>query len=154
MTRMPHPVFTLVAAAWALPYLASKIEHALHGRLGVHGGPTVTAGDIDHYGGPAQIAAAQWGNTAVGAAIVLITLLPLLPITRSWNRWVRTAPLVMAGAMVLGMAVLFLVRVLAGDGGTSFTVYLFVWAGLLGLTIRSGLTRQQPRAGAIAQLSD
>lgn len=124
-------VVALVAACWAVPYIGSKIHYALQGKLGVFGGPVITAADTARYAGPDAISRAQCGNVAVGVLIAAITLLPLAPFTRRWNRWRRAIGVMLVAALVTVMALLFLTRLISGDGGLLFTLYLFAWSGLL-----------------------
>lgn len=139
-SRMPLRVIAIPAACWAVPYIVSKVHHALQGRLGVHGGPAVTPEDAAEYGGAAEISAAQWGNAAVAVLIVAVTLLPLVPVTRRWNRWLRTLPVIVAAAFLAGMSLLFGMRVVAGDGGLPFTLYMIVWTALVCALIPAGLS--------------
>jgi hypothetical protein len=119
------------AACWTLLYVASKVHFALTGRLGVTGGPAVPAECYAAFG-PGEVAAAQWGNAAVGLAGVALLLLPLLP-ARRVNRWVLTVPLAAFSLMALAGAVGMLGRaVLTDAGGATFGAYSAVWAVLIG----------------------
>lgn len=138
--RMPGRVVAVAAACWAVPYIVSKVQHAMQGRLGVHGGPAVTPEDAAQYGGAAEISAAQWGNAAVAVVIVGLLLLPLVPVTHRWNRWLRTLPVIVAAAFLAGMAVLFGMRVIAGDGGLPFTLYMIAWTALVSALIPASLS--------------
>lgn len=132
-TPQPTRTAAIVAGCWAVPYIGSKIHFAIQGKLGVYGGPVITAADTAKYGGAAAIAQAQWGNVVVGIVFATLTLLPLAPFARRWNRWIRAVPVMVVATFVALMTVLFLSRLLAGDGGLVFTIYLAVWSGLLWL---------------------
>ncbi|WP_139416870.1 hypothetical protein [Agromyces laixinhei] len=144
-SRTPGRVVAVAAACWALPYIVSKAHHAMQGRLGVHGGPAVTPEDAAEYGGAAEISAAQWGNAAVAVLIAVLVLLPLGPVTHRWNRWLRTLPVIVAAAFLAGMSLLFGMRVIAGDGGLPFTLYMIVWTALVCALIPASLSIPRPR---------
>lgn len=135
----------IAATCWAVPYIASKVHHAVQGKLGVHGGPTVTAEDAAQYGGAAEISAAQWGNVAVAVLIVALTLSPLAPAVHRWNRWLRPLPVTIAAVFLAGMTVLFGMRVTVGDGGLPFTLYMTVWTALVCALIPASLTLRRRR---------
>lgn len=127
----PAPI-SIAAAVWSSLYVISKISYAVRGRLGVTGGPDVSA---DAYAGyePGAVTAAQWGNAGIGVIVLGLVLLPLLPAARTLNRWILTIGLgLIAGLLLLGTAA-FLGRALLTDaGGLPFGLYCLVWTALVG----------------------
>lgn len=125
------PVFVVAASAFSLPYIASKVVHALQARLGVHGGPIVTDTNTAAFGSPGEIAAAQWGNAGIGVVIALVTVLPLAAWTRRWRRPIAAIPLACIGVSLLALGIVMLVRAIAlGLGGVLFAVYLLIWSAM------------------------
>jgi hypothetical protein len=145
--RMPLRGLAIAATCWAIPYFASKILHALQGRLGVHGGPTITSESYAQYGGAAEISAAQWDNVAVAVLITALALLPVVPVTHRWNRWLRTLPVIVAAVFLVSMSLLFGMRVIAGDGGLPFTLYMVFWTVLVCALIPASLSIDQRERG-------
>lgn len=145
--RAPLRGLAIAATCWAIPYFVSKIVHALQGQLGVHGGPTITNESYAQYGGAAEISAAQWGNVAVAALITALALLPVVPVTRRWNRWLRTLPVIVAAVVLVAMSLLFGMRVVSGDGGLPFTLYMVVWTVLVTAVIPASLSIDQRESG-------
>lgn len=128
--RADHRIWAAVAAGWSALYVASKIHFALDGRIGVTGGPAVPTSHYADYG-PGEVAPAQWGNAAVGAAIVLLFVFCLLPVALRVNRWIVLVPLVAVVLTALLGAVGMLGRALLSDsGGAVFGCYCLVWAAL------------------------
>lgn len=108
-----------------------QVHFARVGRLGVTGGPEVPASAYAAYG-PGEVAAAQWGNAAVGAAGILLLLALLLPIALRVNRWVLLVPLGALWLMTAAIAVGMLTQALLTDaGGAVFGGYCAVWATLI-----------------------
>lgn len=115
-------------------YVVSKIHFALAGELGVTGGPEVDPASYAAYG-PGEVAAAQWGNVAVGVLGIGALLLPLLPVARRLPRWVLMVPLFAFAALMLAGGVGMLVRALTSDvGGAAFGWYSLVWSALIAMT--------------------
>ncbi|MEU0491131.1 hypothetical protein ABZ249_18040 [Nocardiopsis sp. NPDC006139] len=130
--RPPHHTarWAVAAALWSLLYVASKVQYALAGRLGVTGGPAVPADSYAGFG-PGGVAAAQWANAGVGLAVALLFLLAALPVARRVPRWLSLPPLGAVALMALAGAVGMVYRDLAeGSGGTVFGLYCLVWAAL------------------------
>lgn len=134
--------WAVAAALWSLLYVASKVEYALAGRLGVTGGPEVPAETYAGFG-PGEVAAAQWGNVGIGLAVALLFALCALPAARRAPRWL-TLPLVGAVALMgLAGAVGMIARdLLTGSGGTVFGLYCLVWAAL-SAGVLAGLARRR-----------
>ncbi|WP_427891479.1 hypothetical protein ACQHIV_03220 [Kribbella sp. GL6] len=121
----------VLAACLALPYVVSKVHFAMAGQLGVHGGPRVTADDYTKFGDTADVSAAQWGNVAAGTVIFVISLLPLAPFARRWNRWVLAVPVMAAGSTTAGFGLSMIVNgAVTGRGGYPFGAYSVVWGAM------------------------
>lgn len=154
--RMGNPrrrrLWVLGATAWTLLYVASKVHYALEGRLGVTGGPRVAASSYANYG-PGEVAAAQWGNAAVGCAVVLIFALCALPLTRRLPRILLSVLVGLVALVATAGAVGMLGRAaLTDSGGAVFGGYCLVWAvlstGVLVTLIRApGARREAPVGG-------
>lgn len=132
MRRNSVRVALIVAAAiLAVLYAAAKAQYAVEGRLGIHGGPEVSDAERALYANAEQISLAQWGNAAVGILILTITLLPLIPNVRRWNRWILAVPLLLIGIGLIGIGVFMIANgVATGTGGLLFGSYSTAW-GLL-----------------------
>jgi hypothetical protein len=137
----------IVTACWAVPYVASKVDLALQGELGVHGGPRVVASDYAPYGSSAAVSAAQGANAAAGLLILALSLLPALPFARRISRWVIAVPLACVAASHLAVAGIMLSGA-ADRGGILFVIYLLIWAGLL-ISLAVAVVRR-PRAAVAA----
>lgn len=121
----------VVTAVFAGLYSVTKAQYAVASRLGVLGGPEVSDAESALYANAEQISLAQWGNAAVGTLILTITLLPLIPRARRWNRWFLAVPLFLVGIGLIGIGVLMIVNgAVTGTGGYLFGIYSTVW-GLL-----------------------
>ncbi|SFJ86727.1 hypothetical protein SAMN05216275_113104 [Streptosporangium canum] len=119
------------AIGWTLLYLASKAHFALEERIGVTGGPQVTADAYRDYG-PGEVAQAQWANAAAGALIVLLLLVSLTSVRRLLPRWILLALLWTCAAMAAAGAIGMLGGAMLTDrGGAVFGGYCAVWAVLL-----------------------
>lgn len=132
--------WAVAAALWSLLYVASKVQYALAGRLGVTGGPEVPADSYAGFG-PGAVAAAQWANAGVGLAVALLFLLCSLPAARRAPLWLSLPPVGAVALMALAGAVGMVYRDLAtGVGGTVFGLYCLVWA-VLSAKVLVGLVR-------------
>ncbi|GAB3466277.1 hypothetical protein GCM10027570_55370 [Streptomonospora sediminis] len=132
------PRWAIGAAGWTLLYVASKISYALDGRLGVTGGPRVADADYAAYGS-GEVAAAQWANAGVGAAVVLLFALCALPAARRLPRWLPAVGVGAVALMAVAGAVGMLGRAVFTDaGGALFGSYCLVWA-LLAVAVLRGL---------------
>ncbi|MFL1376234.1 MULTISPECIES: hypothetical protein [unclassified Nocardiopsis] len=135
--------WAVAAALWSLLYVASKVQYALAGRLGVTGGPEVPDHAYADFG-PGEVAAAQWGNAGVGLGAALLFLLLSLPAARRVPRWLSLPPVGAVALMMSAGAVGMVYRDLAtGVGGTGFGLYCLVWAGLAAAVL-VGLARRRP----------
>ena len=124
-------VLCAAAAGWTALYVVSKVHLALVGELGVTGGPVVGPADYAGYG-PGGVAAAQWGNAAVGVLAVLLVLAPLLPAAARLPRPVLVVPLAALALMTATGAAVMLGRALLTDaGGAPFGAYCVVWTALV-----------------------
>ena len=122
---------------WTALYVASKAGYALDGRLGVTGGPEVDPSSYDAYG-PGEVAAAQWGNAAVGLLGVALLAVPLLPVSRRLPRRAVVAPLAVFALLALAGGIGMIARALTSDaGGAVFGGYCLVWAALIAMTARA-----------------
>lgn len=137
----------ILAAAWSVPYIASKVHLAIIGELGVFGGPAISDADEARFGGT-DIAVAQLLNAGAGMLILLLSLLPLLPSLRSKGyRWRRIV--IVIGASLLTAAALGYAWVaVTGAGGGVFVCYLTVWALLLWLLAAQLRGRRHPAEDA------
>ncbi|PWV84500.1 hypothetical protein SAMN05421630_101819 [Prauserella marina] len=142
-------VFALSAMVLTALYVVSKVHFALAGELGVTGGPEVDPSSYTAYG-PGEVAAAQWGNVAVGMLGIGALLLPLLPVARRLPRWVLMVPLFAFALLMLAGGVGMLVRALTSDvGGAAFGWYSLVWSALIAMTALRvrGREAERNRAG-------
>ncbi|WP_309103566.1 hypothetical protein [Microbacterium sp.] len=122
----------LLAAAWSVPYIASKVHLAIIGELGVFGGPAIREADAARFGG-GDVSIAQWLNAAAGVLILLVCLLALLPSSEHRSgRW-RMIVIVIAGSLLTVAALGFAWMAVGGAGGVVFACYLIVWALFLWL---------------------
>lgn len=134
----------LIAAAWTSLYVISKISYALQGRLGVTGGPFVAPDTYSRYE-PGGVATAQWSQAGIGALIVLLALLTLLPVTRPIPRWMLTVALSGVALLYAIGTTLFLGRALATDsGGAVFGLYLLLGCGIHVALLVSHHRRAEP----------
>jgi hypothetical protein len=142
-----HPVswrkvLSYSAVSWTSLYVASKLQYAVEGRLGVTGGPTV-ADSAYHAYGSGEVGLAQWANAAVGVLIAFALLTTVLPLGRQLNRWVLLVPLWTVSLVVSAGSIAMIVRALVTDaGGELFGAYCAVWGGLI---IGATVTYQQWR---------
>lgn len=121
----------MAAATLAVLYAVAKAQYAVEGRLGIHGGPEVSDAERALYANAEQISMAQWGNAAVGVLILTITLLPLIPRVRRWNRWILAVPLLLIGIGLIGIGAFMIADAVdTGTGGYPFGIYSTAW-GLL-----------------------
>ncbi|WP_020576785.1 hypothetical protein [Actinopolymorpha alba] len=150
MINISSRVLNVVAAGHAVPYIASKIQFAIEGKLGIHGGPRVTPADYARFGNTDAVAAAQWGNVAVGVLFLLITLVPLTPLAARLNRWIIAVPLIAIGCFLLSFGLGGVIRAATTElGGGIFGGYLLLWSVAVGLLaaaqLSAGRARQHPR---------
>lgn len=153
-----HPrALSLIAGAFAVLYIISKIQFALVGRLGIHGGPVVTEADAAAFGTTEQIARAQWGNVGAGVLILIATLtLPRIRGSRWWIRCVAAIPLALFALSLVSFGVGMIINGSASDrGGHSFGTFAIVWGVVLGwlasATFRAGRVRTPgPRIAQVA----
>jgi hypothetical protein len=146
-TMTTRATFAVLAAAMSGLYLISKISYAAQGRLGVTGGPDVSADSYDSYG-PGEVTQAQFANAGTGLIIGLVALLSLLPAIRRLNRWIVTTVLAAVSVLLAVMTALFLGRALAtDDGGLLFGVFCLIWCGLYtALTITTAQSLKPERS--------
>ncbi|WP_216209260.1 hypothetical protein [Amycolatopsis aidingensis] len=138
--------WAIAAMAWGTLYVASKVHHALTGRLGVTGGPAVEPAAYASYR-PGGVALAQWGNAGIGVLGVALVALPLLPVAQRLRRWVLLLPLCAFALMALGGGLVMLIRALVTDvGGAAFGAYCLVWSALIAMTARAVANRRLPRS--------
>ncbi|WP_157552843.1 hypothetical protein [Jiangella gansuensis] len=117
-------------------YVASMVGHAIHGRLGVTGGPEVDPASYDTYGA-GDVAAAQWSNAAVGLLGVVLLAVPLLPVSRRLPRWVVLTPFIVFALLALAGGNGMIARAMTSDvGGAVFGAYCLIWAALIAMTAK------------------
>lgn len=122
--------------AWTMLYVASKVDYAMDGRLGVTGGPEVDPASYDTYGA-GDVAAAQWSNAAVGLLGVALLAVPLLPMSRRLPRWVVLTPLIAFALLALAGGIGMIARAMTSDvGGAMFGAYCLIWAALIAMSAK------------------
>ena len=151
MTSNSGRIVGWVAASFAVPYVVAKIQFAVQGRLGIHGGPRITDADRSQYESSQQISIAQWTNVAVGVLILAVTLLPLLGHTRRWPRRLLAGPLMLIGTGLIGTGGYMIINgAIAGVGGYPFGGYAVVWGVLVWVHALLQLSARRRRTTAPA----
>lgn len=121
--------------------MVSKVVYALDGRLGVTGGPEVEAASYTGYGS-GEVAAAQWANAGVGAAILVLFVLCALPLADRFPKWLLAVPVGLVTVVAVAGAVGMTGRaLLTAAGGALFGGYCAVWA-VLGAAVLTTLLRR------------
>lgn len=139
-TRVP---WAWAATAWTLPYVLSKVVHALSDRPEVTGGPEVAAAShADH--GPGEVAVAQWAGAGAGAVVLALFVLRALPLAGRFPKCLLAVPvgLVMAVTGAVGMIGR---AALTASGGALFGGYRVVWA-VPAAAVLTTLLRRRSRA--------
>ncbi|MGJ0202983.1 hypothetical protein [Leucobacter sp. gxy201] len=149
MTPMTIRIPALVSAGFTALYIVAKADFAFAGKLGIHGGPHVTAAETLQYANAAQISLAQWANAGVGALMLCAVLLPFLPVTQRWHPVAFAPPLAVLGAALAALGVFTVAgSILEDRGGWPFGTFCLLW-GLSVLLLAVAIWRSRsPHCGA------
>lgn len=146
MTNIRTRTLVLIPAGFTVFYIAGKIQFALEGRLGIHGGPAVTEAERAQYVNEAQISLAQGANAAVGMLILVAVVLPVAPVSRRWHPLTLSIPLALLAAALTAIGVFTLVGSVTDErGGHLFGTFCTLW-GLSILLLATLRTDQRDRA--------